>query len=365
MIDHFYLDESGNSGDAAQGAAFDFGGQQIFALACIGCSDASALRAELSRLATKHRIKSTELKATGLTGKPGVAADIAAFLEAEQLPLFMEVVEKRFFVAAHVINHLIMPTVGDFDSSPEGQWLRNVLAEYLCRRAPAAAFETFIDACRSPSNVSVETCFDAVLVWLKQVPARDEIGAGLLRFAADSFNDFRAEAIESEQAFERYLPIPDVGSSGKRIWMLPSLTSLTNIYARINLYRGGVMKGVTLLHDEQLHFEAILRDAKATLERLAAASAAPKVRFADYRVIEGATLKFGQSHDHVGIQAADVLAGFLMRYVRNVLAGKTPSAAGAREAFYKVVGLSNPRRGIGVNFVMPSHDLLRLGVMPA
>lgn len=366
MIDRFYLDESGNSGDAAlTGAAFDFGGQRIFALACVGCADAAGLGAELARLAVSHRIKSTELKSTALTGKPGVAADIAVFLETAQLPLFIEVVDKRFFVAAHMINHLIMPIVGDVDFSPEGQWLRNVFAEYLYREAPTAAFATFIEACGSPSNASVETCFDAVLAWLKQVPAQDEVGLGLLHFADDSFNDFRSEAAESGHAFERYLPIPDEGSSGKPIWMLPSLTSLTNIYARVNLYRSGAMAGVTLLHDEQLHFEAILRDAKVTLERLAATGTAPKVRFADYGVIKGAALEFGQSHDHAGIQAADVLAGFVMRYVRDVLVGKAPAGARAQEAFHKIVGLSNPRRGMGVNFVMPTHDLLRLGVLPA
>ena len=366
LIERFYLDESGNSGDAAlPGAAFDFGGQQIFALACVGCTDAAGLGAELTRLAARHRIKSTELKSTALIGKPGVAADIAAFLETAQLPLFIEVVDKRFFVAAHMINHLIMPAVGDVDFSPKGQWLRNVFAEYLYHEAPSAAFATFVEACGSPSNFSVETCFDAALVWLKQVSAEDEIGLGLLHFADDSFNDFRSEAAKSDHAFERYLPIPDKGSSGKRIWMLPSLTSLTNIYARVNLYRRGAMTGVTLLHDEQLHFEAILHDAKATLERLAATDAAPKVRFADYGVIKGAALEFGQSHDHAGIQAADVLAGFMMRYVRDVLLGTKPAGPGAQQAFHKIIGLGNPQRGLGVNFVMPTQKLLRLGVLPA
>ncbi|NJS14156.1 MAG: DUF3800 domain-containing protein [Sphingopyxis sp.] len=366
MIRRFYLDESGNSGDAAlPGEAFDFGGQQIFALACVGCADAAGLEAELSRLAVKHRIQSAELKSTALTNKPGVAADIAGFLETAQLPLFIEVVDKRFFIAAHMINRLIMPAVGDVDFSPEGQWLRNVFAEYLHREAPPAAFATFVEACRSPNNASVESCFETALVWLKQVSAQDEVGLGLLHFADDSFHDFRSEAADSDNAFERYLPIPDKGLSGKHIWMLPSLTSLTNIYARINLYRDGAMAGVTLLHDEQLHFEAILHDAKATLERLAATNAAPRVQFADYAVIKGAELEFGQSRDHAGIQASDVLAGFVMRYVLDVLVGKMPADPCAREALHKIVSLGNPQRGLGVNFVMPTQSLLQLGVLPA
>lgn len=86
LNERFYLDESGNSGDAAlPGAAFDLGEQQIFALACVGCADAAGLGAELARVAALHRIKSTELKSTALTSKRGVAADIATFLETAQM----------------------------------------------------------------------------------------------------------------------------------------------------------------------------------------------------------------------------------------------------------------------------------------
>ena len=82
-------------------------------------------------------------------------------------------------------------------------------------------------------------------------------------------------------------------------------------------------------------------------------------------VSEGAALDFGQSHDHAGIQAADVLAGFMMRYVRDVLLGTKPAGPGAQQAFHKIIGLGNPQRGLGVNFVMPTQKLLRLGVLPA
>ncbi|CAN5279786.1 hypothetical protein BH10PSE13_BH10PSE13_10080 [soil metagenome] len=366
MIDRFYLDESGNSGDAAlPGARFEFGGQQMFVLACVGCGDVRALEAELARLAAKHRIKGAELKSSALTNKPQVASDLAAYLEDAQLPLFIEVMDKKFFIAAHMISHLIMPVVGAVDFSPEGQWIRNVFAEYLHYGAPTSVFASFVAACGAPSNASVATSFAAVQLWLKQAPADDEVGMGLLHFAEDSLRDFESEAAASSTAFARYLPIPDAGLSGKPIWMLPSLTALTNIYARINRYTGGAMASVALVHDEQAHFEAILRDAKATVDRLGPTDAAPNARFADYRMIEGAKLEFVQSHLHAGIQAADVLAGFVMRYVRNVLAGKAPTGHGAADAFGAIIGLSNPPRAVGVNFVMPTQDLLRLGVVPA
>ncbi len=76
MIDRF----CGNRGDAAlPGVTFDFGGQRIFTLACIGCVDTRALEAELARLIVKHGINAPELKSKALTGKPQVAADIEHF----------------------------------------------------------------------------------------------------------------------------------------------------------------------------------------------------------------------------------------------------------------------------------------------
>jgi len=65
MVLNYYIDESGNSGDVlSAGENFDFCGQQVFSLACIGVSDVVKLDDFISTLKNKHRIQGAELKST-------------------------------------------------------------------------------------------------------------------------------------------------------------------------------------------------------------------------------------------------------------------------------------------------------------
>lgn len=57
MLENFYLDESGNTGDLCKvGAHPSFGGQRIFTLTCIGIDDLTALGEEVDRLKALHRL---------------------------------------------------------------------------------------------------------------------------------------------------------------------------------------------------------------------------------------------------------------------------------------------------------------------
>lgn len=360
----FYLDESGNSGDLARpGAAMDFGGQQIFTLACIGTREPEALTKELERLRHTNRVQASELKSSALKGKPALMRDLIAYLARESLPLFVEVVDKRFMIAANLINTLILPPVGAYDVSPQAQWFRNVLAEYTHAHAPPAVIATYVAACDNPSAASVRAAFDAVLDWAAgAIDESDQVGGALAFFARDSLNDFIEAGPEIEAAQRRCLPLPDVGTKGQSIWMLPNLTSLTNIHARINHYRKRNLADVTIFHDEQAHFDAILAEAKALAERLAAEGQAMPARFADYHFTERAELRFARSADTPGIQAADVVAGFLMRHVKSILyEDRTPDDL-SMEVFGSLVDLTDPGVGSGINFVLAGRDMARLGL---
>ena len=359
----FFLDESGNSGDLARpGAAMEFGGQQIFTLACIGARDPEALAGELERLRHAHRIQASELKSSALKGKPALIRDLIAYLVRESLPLFVEVVDKRFMIAANLINTLILPPVGACDVTPQAQWFRNVLAEYTHIHAPPAVLATYVAACDNPSAASVRAAFDAVLDWAGASDGSDQVGGALAFFARDSLNDFIEAGPETEAAQRRCLPLPDVGTKGQSIWMLPNLTSLTNIHARINHYRKRSLADVTILHDEQAHFDAILADAKALAEGLAAEGQAMPARFADYHFTERAELRFACSADTPGIQAADVVAGFLMRHVKAILHDDRAPDDLSKEVFGSLIALTDPGVGSGINFVLASRDMARLGL---
>jgi hypothetical protein len=365
MITDYFLDESGNSGDLARpGRRFDFGQQEIFTLACLGVANAAALDEELARIKLKHRVQAAELKSSSVRDKPDLVIDLVEYVKRMNLPLLVEVVDKRFMIAASIVNNLVVPSVGPCDLTPEAQWLSNVMAEYIHARAPSAVFEAFVYACDAPSAQSVATAFVALLGWLSS-GHRDDVATGIYRFVEGSYNEFQEMGPERTETQRRFLPPPDVGKRGQSIWMLPNLASLTNIYARLNWLHRRRIGLLTLFHDQQDHFDDILRDAKRSAELLVEADAVPPTRFADYHFEEEARLVFTESHATPGIQAADVLAGFLMRYVKDALYDQHPPADQACVAFGRLIELSEPSESRGINFVLPTLDVLSLGVLPA
>jgi hypothetical protein len=177
--------------------------------------------------------------------------------------------------------------------------------------------------------------------------------------------EFQATSPENEVAKRRFLPAPDIFKRQQSIWMLPNLARFTSIYARINRLHGRRIGSLTLFHDEQLHFDEIVCSAKRATEDFAKKSRAPLIPFADHHFEEEATLVFANSKTSPGIQAAEVLAGFIMRYTKNMLYGDHSPSELAKPSFYSILGLSEPYEGRGVSFVLPTNDLRRLGVVSA
>lgn len=367
VIKNYYLDESGSTGDLARpGARFDFGQQQIFTLACLGVDDEIALGLEIARLKTCHLIQASELKSASVIKKPGLILDLLEYLDRHRLPVLIEVVDKRFMIAANVVNTIILPYVGACDFSPESRFIRNIMAEYIHYYAMPTLFEVYVEACDSYSVATMMAVFDAFIDWLTMRSPKDEIAEGLYQSVVDARLEFRELSSEDmDAARRRFLPIPDTSKRAQSIWMLPNLTCFTNIYARINRLCGRRIGSVTLVHDEQSHFDEIVRNAKRTMEDLSNALNVPLMPFADYHFVEKATLVFANSASSPGIQAADVLAGFVMRYTKDVLYGDCPPSNSAKEGFNRILKLSEPVAGRGMNFVLPTDDLSKLGVVAA
>jgi hypothetical protein len=365
VIDSYYLDESGSTGDLARpGARFDFGQQQVFTLACLGVDDEKALGLEIERLKSRHRIQASELKSASVIKKPELIIDLLEYLDRRRLPLMIEVVDKRFMIAANMVNTVILPCVGACDLSPQSSFIRNIMAEYIHYYVTPALFEAYVKACDAYSITNMLEVFDELLGWLTKRDPQDEIAEGLYRSVVDARSEFQELSSEDTAAAQRrFLPIPDIGKRAQSIWMLPNLTCFTNIYARINRLCGRRIGFVTLFHDEQSHFDEIVRSAKHTTEDLANTLSVPLMPFADYHFIEKATLVFTNSTTSPGIQAADVLAGFIMRYTKEVLYGDCPPSEAAKDSFNGILNLSEPIEGRGVNFVLPTNDLSKLDVV--
>lgn len=356
----FFLDESGSTGDAIRtGNTFDFAGQPIFVLSAIGTGDSAALEAELARLAGRHGVRGSEIKSGDIAHLPGFASDLAAYLASADCPIFIEVMDKRFLLVANLLNQVVMPPVPGFDDRPDSLFVRTLLAEVIFDHLPSTVLRQFAAACAAPSRVALGELFDALSRWAKQHPGLDDFRPTLLALIADGAGEFEVDT--QADAHLRWLPIPDNSVTGRPIWILPGLSALTNIYARINKFRRGALAEVELIHDEHMLYGNILSGAKAQMEALSAGGGLPYVPNADYRLREKASLSFQKSESSRGIQAADVLGGFVMRFVRDLLYGRLPTQA-RLQAMDAIMALSRPDQARGLNFVMSKRDLAKMNI---
>lgn len=314
----YYIDESGHSGDLATstGADFDFEGQPYFTLAAVGVVDLPKLESAVGLLRSRHRIPAGELKSKSLQAKPAFVAGLLNLLVDEKCQLFVEVVDKRYFVCTHIVNIVLLRAEPNFGSAIATWRWQNSAADWLYDCVTEHVLNRFVEACKNPSDETVKSALGSLL---KLTFAHGE-GEDL------AFNQLMRELVEDTiraygrmrecipTAYLSFLPPPDESKHARKIWLLPNFSSLTNLYARINKYHGKRIKDVTLVHDQQLQLDRILEGAKFSAEAVGDAVFTP---YSDYYFTESCALEFSSSDKCVGIQCADVLAGTVMRYFRD------------------------------------------------
>jgi hypothetical protein len=348
----YFLDESGHGGDLASARDLDFAGQPVFALACVGAPDPAALAGELDRLRKAHRCGTGELKST-MARLPEFAIDLADYLSRNNCPIFIELVDKRFFIATHIVNHLLCGGLG-VEAVPMPA--RNAVAEFLTDEPADPVLLDYLALCRDPCIDGIRALLDRLWAWLD---ASDEDEARVAQFLTMGARD-RARLPAADAA--TFLPIHDLTAAGRKVWMLPNLQSLTNIYARINQSHRSGLDGVTLIHDVQLQYDEVLGGAKVQMEQLADIGAVMPLPFADYRLAGRAAMRFSTASDDPGLQAADILAGCAMRFAREARMGKKRGDARMREAFHALLALSDPWRAQGINLVFTYRALAQMGI---
>lgn len=356
MAIKYYIDESGNTGDLINsGIAFDFDGQPIFSLACFGVSDETQLDGAIVRLASTHRISSLELKSSSLKKKPGFTLDLVELICSESLPFFIEVVDKKFFLCINIVNHHIVPPSAGIEEDYLVNLTRNRFADYLYDHAPIAIFEKFLVACNDPSELTLRDSFQALMCLVERDRAESAEAEGIRLNLVESLDDYESMKQDSENAHLKFLPSPDNNKRSKLIWMLPNLSSLCNIYARINLFHAGDISDICMIHDEQKQFDDILEISKQGAESLLKNGASVYTPHSNYNFSQSAPLLFTESGRSNGIQIADMLAGFVMRYFKDTMSDAKSISPQLHRAFDMLLAHSSPTKGVGVNLVLPTR----------
>lgn len=349
----YFFDESGQTGDAARlNTVSGFSDQPTFSLAAVGIADELSLKQEISCLRQKHRVRRDELKSSARRERPEFTHDVVSLVCTERYPFFLEVMDKKYFLAAHITSQQLLPPVRNLAADPRTHFFQNLIADYLFERLSDAIFTSFIQACLSPSHETLSAQISALIEFARADAEGEEgdVAAVIWDLAVTAQKDYEeARAVGRSDAFLDYLPIPDDNKYQKRVWILPNLSAFTNIYARINLYEKGRLANVRLIHDEQLQFDEILEINKRTAESLQKRATEMFTPHSDFQFKGLAALNFASSTKSVGVQVADILAGFCMRYVRSFFTEREQIHPISHQTYDLLRSSSNPANEVGMN----------------
>lgn len=364
-MDKFYIDESGNTGDVIKtGNNFDFGNQPLFVLSAIGINDLNTLHKKIVQLKKKHKIQQKELKSTKIyKSKPDFICDLVDYIKSERIPFFIELVDKKYFISSNIVNCVVISPY--FSSNDHSSMLaRNIFSDFIYSKDSALIYDGFIKCCMEPTEETLLNYMgklkDYFEKYSKYYPDPDSISDSIAKNINESIGDFNIiKRNEKDNAFKRFIPIPDENKNGKNVWLLPNLSSFNSIYARINKYKKGKLSEVMIIHDEQAQFDEII--AKIHEELGSIDGLADVVTHSgDYNFIEKSQLQFIDSKDSIAVQVSDVLSGFVMRYVQDSLYSDKPTDHKLDKAFSILKNSWSDTTNIGINFVIPQYKLLTI-----
>ncbi|WP_232476105.1 hypothetical protein [Flavisphingomonas formosensis] len=142
----YFIDESGHGGDLASAKDLDFASQPIFVLAAVGTDERVALAAELETVRTMCGCGPGDIKSS-MARLPQAVLHLTQFLGDRGEPIFIEIVDKRFFIAIHIVNHLLC---GGMSLEAVDMPSRNAIAEFLADEPADGLLMDCVRACQSP-----------------------------------------------------------------------------------------------------------------------------------------------------------------------------------------------------------------------
>ncbi|HGO5291545.1 TPA: DUF3800 domain-containing protein [Photobacterium damselae subsp. damselae] len=361
----YYLDESGNTGDLIKPEfSLQFGGQPLFALSCVGVDDEKAVADKLSDLKLKYGVEN-ELKSTEIYAyKPEFFLELAKYLVRNRVPIFVELVDKKFCIITNLISSLIIPFYGEIDEkNGHNQYVRNHLADYMWHELPPKYLELFNKVCLQRQSVKVIDFLSELKAYFDSTSCSMLEKRDVSRLLAASIDEFQSFCLEygDEEAVESYLPIPDIlnkskrKSKAKKINILPHVHSFFNIIGRLNKYHLGNVENIVLMHDEQRDFDVILGKSKEYIVQNSISKNTPPTPNSDLDIHSDFRLEFVNSNLSSGVQVADLIAGFYARFINDAFYERKRIGSVYVNTFNILVEYQKPLSPLGVNFVLPHH----------
>ncbi|HFK3782956.1 TPA: DUF3800 domain-containing protein [Klebsiella oxytoca] len=230
---------------------------------------------------------------------------------------------------------------------------KNKFAEELTSVADTTALEKYIDCCLNPTEENLIVSFESTKDTINNNKNEFEFHDLLIRCLDETLDDYRIlKEEEGDNAVLRFLPVPDKSKSDKFIWLLPHISSLSNIVFRLNEEYGKDISRIKLHHDKQVQLDSILKENLSGLLDLDVVT--PSIKGLNYSVDVIPSITFEDSKHEIGIQIADIISGFVVRYTLD----RIYNGKGNEEKYHIASSLiegmnSNGKNTVGINYVMP------------
>lgn len=327
MNKKFYIDESGNTGDLVVKENDDnFSSQEYFILACIGLNDRdlSNLEGFIKELKFKYKIQSPELKFSRIKGifgkKIGFVLELLKYIE-ESCSFLIEVVDKKYFLSSTIVNCLISLPCFQPERDQNTQKLIHLeLSQWVYDHVTKEFLIKFTNISRNPSEEGLIELFGDLLALARETenPLSDTVCLGIEKYISD-FNLLKINKKQIDRdAYTYFLPLPDTNKRGQLIGILPYISSFYNLHARLNYMFQRDLSEVSIVHDNQSHFDEILKyyhssAVENTNEESVTFDAA------DFVFLNSSSLQFQSDKDSIGLQVADLFAGFLNKAIPHLI----------------------------------------------
>jgi len=354
----YYLDESGNTGDLINRQNdIGFANQPIFSYSCIGIADTKMKELELfiNELKKEHGLdEKHELKSKDQYIKnPELIHEIVKYIIRSELPIICEVVDKKYNVAVFIVSNLIIPPMED-ESDGRAQYIRDVLLDFITSTAPDSFYSFFFDLCKNPNEENLFKALNSLKEFFESERESINDGGNTIKMIDATLADYYTlrELSDNEEIIEMFLPVSDSGSKGKKFKILPNIYSFYNQIARLNKIHSKKLNEVNLYHDTTNEFADTLRFCINNIKTIDADHIS-LIPTCDYNVTENVNLSFVDSKDSIGVQVADIVAGFLNRYVYGLLYKEIDMKNIYHIIFDKLMEYNRTNNSLGTNFVLP------------
>ena len=361
-ISTLYIDDSGHSGDLVKfNKDTSFNKQPIFGLTGIGVADVDAFDREFSALCRAHKIQG-EPNSQSLRFRHSFVEDLTDLLCRNHLPFMIDAVNKRYQICIVLVSRMIFPNwivPENVPLSAETQ-IRESMVDVFYEHVTDDILQVYCAACDTPDRRQVRSLYLRLISWAEALgQSVDDVKAigNCCRDLLDVF-DNRTDLFDVDDA----LPIPDPMQNGSPAWIATYYNCFTGLYSRMNLLMKGQLQGLTIIHDEQTQFQPVIEAAKRDLEGyVAGGGAVMPDAFANYVFSQTASLAFASSKITAGLQAADILGGYVVRYVQDGLFGTAPNNR-RRAVIEKLTDMARPWDSVGVRYVLPQFEVDKLGI---